>query len=138
MNAPAWGVKEADKVHRSCVSMFPTCDPENKKTRCWPTRNRRWKGTAGLHLKRWECCCGERLVVRERGASERGRRQVVPRAPWLWVQGGTTQAYTTQVSTENSHAGPPQMSRWEDAAVTLTVSTFSSRETRGVSRFQPS
>lgn len=67
------------------------------------------------------------MVAQERGAGERGRRQVAPRAPWLWVQGATTEASTTEEQ-RSSHAGPPQMPRWEDA-VTLTVSTFSSRET---------
>lgn len=69
------------------------------------------------------------MVAQER-AGEGGRRQVEPRAPWLWVQGGTTEASTTEEQ-RNSHAGPLQMPRWEDA-VTLTVSTFSSRRPGGL------
>ena len=67
-------------------------------------------------------------MVKERGVSERGRRHIKPRAPWLWVEGGTTQAHTTEVSTEG-------LTRWPSADATgggrngyTDRSTFSSRE----------
>lgn len=50
-------------------------------------------------------------MVKER-VSERGRRHIEPRAPCiLWIQGGTTQAHTTEVSTE-------ELTRWPSADAT--------------------
>ena len=50
-------------------------------------------------------------MVKER-VSERRRRRTKPRAPWLWVQGGTTQAHRTEVNTE-------ELSRWPSADATV-------------------